>query len=141
MASAMIDKVGIAVIRQGRILLVRNTSTDKLLLPGGRREAGETDIRTLQRELREELACDLLLSYLQFIGTFCDDAANDPGQTVAIRLYAGELYGEIRASSEVDEIVWFDPLTDNVKRLSQIVRNQILPALAERGLLSGARAS
>ena len=37
----------------GRVLLVRKEGTDAFMQPGGKREAGETDLIALARELHE----------------------------------------------------------------------------------------
>jgi 8-oxo-dGTP pyrophosphatase MutT (NUDIX family) len=55
-----IEKAGLLVIRDGRVLLCRKRrGTPLLILPGGKREAGESDIECLVRELREELGLTL----------------------------------------------------------------------------------
>jgi 8-oxo-dGTP diphosphatase len=52
----MIDKVGLLLIRDKKVLLCRKKrGTSLLILPGGKREAGETSLECLARELREEL--------------------------------------------------------------------------------------
>ena len=137
MVGAMIDKVGLAVIRDGKLLLVRNAGTEKLLMPGGRREKAESDVEALVREIGEELSCAVIPSTLQFVGTFDDVAANDPGRFVQIRLYTGELAGNPAPSAEVAEIVWFDVRFDDNSRLSQIVRRWIIPGLTALGALPG----
>lgn len=125
----VIDKVGLAVLRLGRLLLVRNVGTEKLLLPGGRRETGESDETTLSREIREELNCRLLTETIEFLGSYSDRAVNDPGSIVTIRLYRGIIDGEPVASSEIAEIVWFDLSLDDRSRLSPIIQRKILPTL------------
>lgn len=126
-----IDKVGVAVLREGRILLVRNADTRWLLVPGGRREGDETDTETLRREIREELGCTLDAGSVHWLGEFSDSAANDPGRTVRIRLYGGEIRGTAVCQSEVAEVVWHQ-LDQDDERLSAIVRSQILPFLRTR---------
>ncbi len=42
------------VVDQGRLLLVNTRSTGKWSFPGGRREAGESDVDAAMREVREE---------------------------------------------------------------------------------------
>jgi len=45
----------LAIDARGRILLVRNRRTKRYNFPGGRAFKGETSIRTLRREIRQEL--------------------------------------------------------------------------------------
>ncbi len=63
----MIDKVALLTVREGRVLLCRKKyGTSLLILPGGKREAGESSLECLARELEEELGtlrwCALNLS-------------------------------------------------------------------------------
>ncbi|WP_308287346.1 NUDIX domain-containing protein [Actinomadura parmotrematis] len=45
----------------GRVLSTRSRGKDVWYLPGGKREAGESDERTLLREIAEELAVGQLI--------------------------------------------------------------------------------
>ena len=51
--------VGAALVRDGRVLASRRTEPPRLAglweFPGGKVEAGESDVQALERELREEL--------------------------------------------------------------------------------------
>jgi ADP-ribose pyrophosphatase YjhB (NUDIX family) len=52
----MIDKVALLLVRDGKVLLCRKKrGTPLLILPGGKREAEESSLECLARELREEL--------------------------------------------------------------------------------------
>ena len=134
---ADIDKVGLLTVRDGKILLCRKKHTTSLLiLPGGRREPGESSMDCLTRELREELG-DVTLSNAQLIGVYSDRAAgSDAAQpkTVRIELYGGELTGEPVASSEIRELVWFGELDDR-SQLAPSIARKILPDLLARGIL------
>ncbi|MEA3021786.1 MAG: 8-oxo-dGTP diphosphatase, partial [Alphaproteobacteria bacterium] len=48
-----------ALIRDGdgRVLLVRKRGTTAFMQPGGKRDAGESDVAALAREIVEELGC------------------------------------------------------------------------------------
>jgi PhnB protein len=129
------DKVGLLVVRNGRILLCRKRHGTKLLiLPGGCREQDESSMACLEREIREELG-NVSLRRTEYLGTY-EHAAADTGKTVRIELYRGELEGVPAPHSEIAELVWF-ALGDNPAVLSPSLRYAILPDLAGRGILDG----
>jgi 8-oxo-dGTP pyrophosphatase MutT (NUDIX family) len=134
---ADIDKAGLFFMRDGRVLLCRKRrGTALLILPGGKREAGETYVDCLHRESREELG-NVRVSGLEHLGTYTDRAATeDPAivKTIKIELYRGELEGTPVASAEIGELVWFGPDSDRAQ-LAPSLANTILPDLISRGIL------
>lgn len=132
------DKVGLLTLRHGKILLCRKKHTTALLiLPGGCREPGESDMDCLTRELHEELG-DVAISAVEHIGFYSDRAASSetgPAKTVQIELYRAELVGDPVAQSEIRELVWFGE-DDDRARLSPSIANKILPDLLSRGILT-----
>jgi 8-oxo-dGTP diphosphatase len=134
MAHAVPDvtKVGLALLRDGRLLLVRRHGDSALILPGGKPEAGETDMQALEREIHEELSCRIVRSSVRFVGDFVDELVDDPERTVRIRLYVGSVNGALRPAAEIHEVVWH-PLADiDEKTLAPSLRQQILPSLRDR---------
>jgi 8-oxo-dGTP diphosphatase len=128
----MIFKIGLLIVRDNRILLCRKQrGTSLLILPGGKPEAGESEIEALEREILEELGTSAH-SFVH-LGTYEDDAAGE-SQRVRIPLYTGELTSEPVASGEIAELVWFAP-SDNRDTISPTLRRQILPDLIARGIL------
>ena len=125
----IIKKIGLATINNNCLLVVRNENTTKFLMPGGRVEKGEKELDTLIREIKEELSCNMDISTVKYLGEFEDFAANDPGKKVNIKLYLGNLNGNIEKNNEIEEIKWFDYKNDNIEILSDIVKNKILPFL------------
>ena len=134
---ADINKVGLLVLRDDRLLLCRKgRDTSKLILPGGRLEAGESDLECLAREVREELG-DVSLKAVEYLGVYQDRAAfDDPSivKTLRIVLYRGWLRGRPTPSAEIAELVWFGPDSDR-RDLTPILLNRILPDLIARAVL------
>jgi 8-oxo-dGTP diphosphatase len=131
----MIDKVGLLLIRDGKVLLCRKKrGTPLLILPGGKREAGESSLECLARELREELG-DVRAVSPDFIGLYEFAAADGEGKTVRIELYRAELEGEARAQSEIAELVWFEATGDRAL-LALSLAELIFPDLIARGILT-----
>src|ERR1700730_1542561 len=124
-----ITKIGLAVMDDDRVLLVKKRGSDFLILPGGKPEKNETDAQTLSRELDEELGCRLVSDQLTFLGTFSDEAAGMPGVNVTIRLYAGSVVGTPIPHAEIDSIVWWAATEQRNSELAPSLKNSILPFL------------
>lgn len=125
-----ISKVGIAVISDRRILLVRKKGGQHLILPGGKPELGEDDLMALEREIEEELGCLIERQSLLFCGCFTDRAAGLFDTMVVVQLYRGELCGKPTPCAEIEAIDWF-PIDDHENPLlAPSLRNSILPSLA-----------
>jgi len=103
-----IDKLAWIHIVDRKILSTRTRGRDAYYIPGGKREGEETDHQTLIREIKEELSIDLVPEEIAFVGTFEAQAhGKDAGVLVRMTCYQGPYRGEIRAASEIEEVVWF----------------------------------
>ena len=111
----------------GRVLLVRKRGTLKFMQPGGKVHDGESPLAALQRELREELMCAVPVSAPVFLGTFTAPAANEEGSLVEAALYRVEVVGPIMAASEIEEILWLDPVPPHAAELAPLTRDSVLP--------------
>ncbi|QCX00932.1 NUDIX domain-containing protein [Aggregatimonas sangjinii] len=129
----IIDKLAWIYIENGKILSTLSKGKSTYYIPGGKREANESDAHALSREIKEELSVALELSSLHFIGIFEAQAdGHKPGILVRMTCYAAEYTGELRADSEIDKIVWL-AYTDreNVSQVDQL----IFDFLYEQGVL------
>jgi|HubBroStandDraft_6_1064221.scaffolds.fasta_scaffold345078_1 8-oxo-dGTP diphosphatase len=124
-----IIKIGLAVVQDGRLLLVRKRGTDCYILPGGKPERGEDDLTALRRELREELGCTLNPSHVCYLGAFHDRAAGLSDTDVVVKLYAGTLDGDPSPLAEIEQLMWFDPHTRANLKLAPSLSNSIVPYL------------
>lgn len=102
-----LDKIAWIRLRDGRILSTRSKGKDAYYLPGGKREAGESDLDTLVREIREELAVEIKPGSATPYGVFEAQAHGHPdGLMVRMTCYEADCVGEPRPSSEIEEVVW-----------------------------------
>jgi len=104
-----IDKIAFIEIQKGRILSTRSRGKDKYYIPGGKREAGESDEETLIREIKEELQVDILQNTIQYVGTFSAQAhGHKRGVNVKMTCYTGQYNGELKPDNEIEEMVWLN---------------------------------
>lgn len=130
-----IVKVGLCVMRDGKVLLARSASDAHFQIPGGKIEPGEADLDALAREVHEELAVSLDPTQAEYLETFTANAAGRADTLVEVRLYAAEIRDTPRPSSEIAELSWQDPSAPSVP-CSDVVALHILPYLARRLLES-----
>ena len=124
-----ITKIGLAVVRDNRLLLVRKRGAPSWILPGGKPEPTDKDeIGTLVREIREELGCGIR-GWIVRRGEYTNKAADLEDTTVTVVVYTGDLTGEPTPQSEIEALWWFNPEVDHMDALAPSLRYQILPAL------------
>jgi 8-oxo-dGTP diphosphatase len=118
-----------ALIRddEGRVLLVRKRGTEAFMQPGGKRDAGESDVAALAREVVEELGCRVDQNTARALGIFECAAANEPGYRVRAAVYAVNVEGAIGPQAEIDRIVWVNPKALPDLPLAPLTRDHILP--------------
>lgn len=94
-------------VRDGRLLCVRSQDRDRLYLPGGKREPGESDEDAVAREALEEVSVVLRPDTFERIAVI-DQVAHGqaPGTRVELVCYAAEHDGEIVADNEITELAW-----------------------------------
>jgi 8-oxo-dGTP pyrophosphatase MutT (NUDIX family) len=123
MMAAFIDKIAWVRLEDGRILSTRSRGKDVYFLPGGKREAGESDAQTLSREVREELTVAVLPQTVSHLGTYEAQAHGQPdGVIVRMTCYTGDYRGTLAPSSEIEEVVWLSYADrDRVAPVDQLI--------------------
>ena len=142
-----IDKLALILLNSERKQLVaRSYGKNVYYTPGGKREEGESDIKALLRECKEELDVDLLSSTktpatIEPYGTFQAQAYGKPAGTM-VRMTCFrvsppeaeiELESLVKASEEVEELKWIDSSFDNGKLT--VTGIMILEDLKEKQLI------
>jgi 8-oxo-dGTP pyrophosphatase MutT (NUDIX family) len=100
------------------------------MLPGGKREAGESGADAAVRECAEELGLRLDPGGLTALGTFMARAANEPGLMVEGAVFEHPLRGQPRAAAEIAELRWLDLTLPLPADLAPLLEHHVLPALA-----------
>lgn len=116
----------------GRVLLVRKRGSATFIQPGGKREAGETALQTLARELHEELGVCLCPGSAERLGDFEDRAVNEPGRRVRAEVYRVVVEGIPRPCAEIAELCWIDPRPPHPVPVAPLSAGHILPAHCAR---------
>lgn len=118
-----------ALIRdaEGRVLLVRKAGTRVFMQPGGKREVGEDDLAALDRELAEEIGCNMIAGSAVAMGDFVAPAANEADRDVAAAVYAVAIAGTAQPYAEIEEILWVDPRHLPDIDLAPLSRDHVLP--------------
>ena len=129
-----VDKIAFIHIVDGKILSTRTKGRHKFYIPCGKRELGETDEQTLVREIKEELAVHIIRETISYLGTFKaqSDGATE-GVIVKMTCYTAEYNGNLKASSEIEELRWLD--TSDLDIISEVDK-KIFAFLKTEGLLT-----
>ena len=130
----IIDKIALIYIKDGKILSTLSKGKDTYYLPGGKRENNETDEETLIRECKEELTIDINKDTIKYYGTFEAQAhGKSEGILVKMTCYTAEFNGEIKSSSEIQEVTLLNYCDmDKISPVDKI----IFEDLHKKGLLS-----
>lgn len=130
-----IHKAGGILIQDRKFLVGRAKGKNFFISPGGKLKPQETPEEALIRELKEELGIEVVVSNLEEFGTFYAPAAEQEDRYLQMDVFLVHNWvGKIRPNSEIEEILWIDSSTDEV-RLGSIFEHEVLPRLKKENLI------
>nr|WP_288357205.1 NUDIX domain-containing protein [uncultured Pseudomonas sp.] len=117
----------------GRLLLVRKRDTRMFMLPGGKREAGESALQTLARELDEELNLQLPEAAFTPLGRFNEAAANEADTRVEADIFRAALSHPVALAAELEELRWLQPDDPRGDDLAPLLHRHLLSLIWPKG--------
>ncbi|KJG38563.1 NUDIX hydrolase [Photobacterium angustum] len=133
--SKVIDKLAWVLIQDGKFLVVRSQGKALFYLPGGKREAGESDIEALTREIKEELSVDLIPNSIKYMETFTAQAdGKAEGISVKLTCYFADYSGVLIPASEIEEQRFIDSDDESLCSTAALA---VLKWLEEKSLIGG----
>jgi len=134
MPNTYIDKLAYIHLENREVLITRSHGKDTWYIPGGKRDAGETDEQALTREVKEELTVDLKPGTIRPYKVFEAQAHGKPeGTIVRMTCYTADFTGTLAPSAEIAELDFF---TYADKPKTSPVDHLIFDDLHAKGLLA-----
>jgi 8-oxo-dGTP pyrophosphatase MutT (NUDIX family) len=127
----MLEVVAWVCIRERKMLAVRARDRDVWYLPGGKREAGESEAQALVREVGEELGVAILQDSL-FPCCVIHDDAHGLAMPMRMACFFAEGVGEPAPRAEIDTLAW---LASGDSGQCASAARQLLMKLHEEGLV------
>jgi len=131
-----IHKAAGVIIKDRKLLVAREYGKQIFVSPGGAIRNDESSIRSLLRELQEEVGIIANSSDLEPLGNYSAMAANDPDKTVSMEVFrVNHWAGEIAPGKEIEEVAWVTSGNPQKIILGSIFEHDVIPDLKKKDLI------
>lgn len=127
------------ILKERKLLLLKSSNQDVLLLPGGKIEENETSIEALIREIFEELAINIEKNDLELfdISTGESIGRNNKDKLICMESYLIKKWkGNLSTSHEIKELIWVNSKNISLVDNKSITRKILIPKLLEMELIA-----
>ena len=126
------------LIKDRKLLVVRQKDKDFFIAPGGKLIGSETPVEALVRELNEEICIDVQPNDLSDFGGFTAPATGAEDKLLQMNVYlVNRWQGEITINEKdrVCEFRWIDSSDLGKIQLGSIFEHEVLPRLKNMNLI------
>lgn len=124
---------GLQIIRNRRILLVKEYKNDFYALPGGAIEKPESETDTIKREVEEELKTGVSKLKKHAVHNLPGKAE---GVMIEFNVYDGDLTGKIRKGEEIESLEWVNSQYESGGiNVSHLASMKVIPDLKRTNLI------
>lgn len=128
-----IHKIGAALVKDGKIVVVRKKGTEEYIILGGVHDGEETHEENLRKEAQEEL--QLALESFSYLGRFTDIALYE-NVPIIMDVYLVECCGDPKPDCEIKEYLWVDKNYDRSKiTLGSVLQKHIVTNLVKLNMM------
>jgi 8-oxo-dGTP pyrophosphatase MutT (NUDIX family) len=108
-ATVHLKTAGLIVVKEDKLLLAFSKNKNAWYLPGGKVDAGETALQSIQREIEEELNVRIDLRFLKYYCHITAPAYGEERNVIMLQdCYWYELEQEISPGNEIGAVKYFD---------------------------------
>lgn len=123
------------IIRDNKLLLVKGKDWSELWTPGGKIDEGESEEKTLGRELKEEI--NLNLQSMTFFKKYFMKNPYDKDSMTETKCFLVEAEGLPKPDKEIESVIWYGKKDFLKKEYPMLEENEkgVIPDLIGAGLL------
>ncbi len=126
------QRVTAVVVKERKLLLVKDGESEQFYTPGGKIEDGETHSEALAREMKEEVSAEVI-SHSPFCQYRLINSVLNVEQDEHV--YLVDIAGDVAMDNEITHLGWYSKEEMETMNLCKDTRDEIVARLTEQNLL------